>query len=73
MTTFVKPAHHWEHCDHCEIEMVVCGTCGNNCCNAGYGEIMGPEPGTTIPCPDCPSAYALFKQGHLDASTENVG
>lgn len=34
--------------------MVLCGTCGNNCCNAGYGKGPDGEWGT---CPDCPGAY----------------
>lgn len=51
--------HYWSFCDHCETEMVICGTCGNNCCNAGYGEVIGPEPGTTMQCPDCKSAYEM--------------
>jgi len=55
--------HYWAYCDYCETNMVVCGTCGNNCCNGGYGEVMGPEAGTTITCPDCPEAYALQAKG----------
>lgn len=31
--------------------MVLCATCGNNCCNAGYGEVDGKK------CTDCPEAY----------------
>ena len=58
-----KPNHYWAYCDHCEADMVVCGTCGNNCCNGGYGEVMGPEPFTTMDCPDCPAAYALQDKG----------
>lgn len=37
--------------------MVICATCGNNCCNGGYGEGDGQK------CPDCPEAY-----DHQDAS-----
>lgn len=55
----LKPAHYWEFCDHCDSWMVICGTCGNNCCNGGYGEVMGIDPYTTMACPECPSAYAL--------------
>ena len=55
--------HRWEYCDHCEHEVIICGTCGNNCCNGGYGEVMGPAPGTTMVCPDCPSAYNLQSKG----------
>lgn len=42
--------HHWETCAMCG-PMVVCGKCGNNCCNGGYGLIDGKE------CGACPSAY----------------
>jgi hypothetical protein len=40
------------YCDHCEREVVICGKCGNNSCNGGYGKL--PD-GT--PCDQCPSAY----------------
>lgn len=53
------PPHKWFYCLHCDREAVMCGVCGNNTCNAGYGEVMGPEPGTTMPCPYCESAYEL--------------
>jgi hypothetical protein len=66
MTEPRKPTkHHWEYCDHCEADVVICGTCGNNCCNGGYGEVMGPEPDTTMKCPDCPSAYELQNKGNI--------
>jgi hypothetical protein len=38
-------------CSQCRRHTVFCGTCGNNCCNAGYGEIEGQE------CSDCPDAH----------------
>jgi hypothetical protein len=38
-------------CDLCEAHYVRCPKCGNNCCNAGYGEIDGK------PCDVCPLAY----------------
>jgi hypothetical protein len=47
----MKVKHVLDYCDGCETEMVTCGTCGNNCCNGGYGEINGAK------CPDCPAAY----------------
>lgn len=34
--------------------MIVCGTCGNNTCNGGYG-LVNDET-----CTDCPSAYEAF-------------
>lgn len=45
--------HYWEYCNHCHASMVVCGKCGNNCCNGGYGEIDG------VQCDACPEAYAM--------------
>lgn len=45
------------YCGTCDRNVIICGTCGNNTCNAGYGEVMGPEPDTNMPCPDCPAAY----------------
>ena len=40
-----------DYCLLCKAYFVRCRTCGNNCCNAMYGEIDGK------PCPDCPKAY----------------
>lgn len=51
--------HRWEYCDHCETMIVICGFCGNNCCNGGYGEILDSESSTKIECPHCASAYDL--------------
>lgn len=59
-----KPIHRREYCDHCEEFIVLCGTCGNNCCNGGYGTVNGLEPETTIECPDCPSAYDIQSNGY---------
>jgi hypothetical protein len=41
----------WEYCLLCECWMIICWKCGNNTCNAGYGEVDGK------PCDVCPSAY----------------
>jgi hypothetical protein len=49
--------HHWDYCDHCQTSMVICGKCGNNCCNGGYGEVDG------IQCDACPSAYDMQDAG----------
>lgn len=49
----IEVKHHWGYCKLCETRAVFCGTCGNNCCNGGYGSL-----GDGI-CPDCPSAYEL--------------
>jgi len=43
--------HYWSECEMCG-PTVICGKCGNNCCNGGYGEL--PD-GTT--CDACPSAH----------------
>lgn len=29
----------WEWCSHCQTMMVICPCCGNNCCNAGFGNV----------------------------------
>lgn len=50
--------HTWDICGNCGL-MVMCGTCNNNCCNGGHGEINGKE------CPDCSSAYD-FQSEHLE-------
>lgn len=42
--------HKWDYCHTCDCPMVRCGTCGNNCCNAGNG------------CDDCDSAHALQQE-----------
>lgn len=57
----MKTNHYWEYCYQCEADVVICGTCGNNCCNGGYGEVIEVDPGTIMTCPDCPSAYELYK------------
>lgn len=57
---YEHPPHFWSNCDMCG-PMVICGKCGNNCCNGGYGEIIGKEPGTTMECDACPSAYQKQK------------
>lgn len=47
----IHSKHTLGYCPGCECEMVFCATCGNNCCNAGYGEVNGKT------CTDCPEAY----------------
>ena len=48
--------HHWELCPMCG-PMVICGYCGNNCCNAGSGQVAdGTDEGTLCGCGD---AYEL--------------
>lgn len=41
----------WGWCDLCRTAFIICPKCGNNCCNAGYGEINGKS------CDVCPLAY----------------
>ena len=48
--------HRWTDCAMCG-RMVICGKCGNNCCNGGYGEVGGIE------CDACPAAYAMQAAG----------
>lgn len=51
---WVPKAHEWQYCQLCKCRMVICGNCGNNCCNGGHGE----------GCPDkCASAYAMQDAG----------
>ena len=49
-----------EHCDFCGHEVIICGKCGNNTCNGGYGTVNGVE------CDQCPSAYEEYEQLKLD-------
>jgi len=28
----------WEWCDNCQMMMVICPKCGNNCCNGMHGD-----------------------------------
>lgn len=44
--------HHWELCEICG-PMVVCGVCGNNCCNGGSG----------LPLCSCEDAYRAQRAG----------
>src|SRR5271157_6434710 len=46
--------HRWEFCALCGGWTTICGKCGNNCCNGGYGTLAD---GST--CDACPSAYAF--------------
>jgi len=51
LTNVLRSRHTLGYCDNCQTEMVVCADCGNNCCNAGTGEINGRRCG-------CEEAYA---------------
>lgn len=50
--------HRWSDCGICGCRTVVCGKCGNNCCNGGYGDLPGGSP-----CDACPSAYETQYRG----------
>lgn len=45
--------HKIAYCGTCRQNMIICGTCGNNCCNGGSGQIDGKL------CPDCDEAYDI--------------
>lgn len=45
----------WKYCPTCNVMTVICWKCGNNCCNAGRGEVNGEK------CNVCPSAYEYMK------------
>lgn len=49
----IHSKHKLSYCSLCECDMVICATCGNNCCNAMYGDVDG------IKCTDCPDAYEV--------------
>lgn len=51
--------HYFSYCDHCDRKVVICGTCGNNTCNGGYGQVISNIPGQLMDCPDCKSAYDM--------------
>jgi hypothetical protein len=50
MTDVIHSKHTLSYCTLCEADMVICAACGNNCCNAGTGEINGARCG-------CDEAY----------------
>ena len=56
----MKTHHHLSYCPHCRVPAVLCGTCGNPTCNAGYGQVDG------VQCTDCPSAYKACEMWRID-------
>lgn len=52
--------HKTDWCELCERMIVLCGKCGNNTCNGGRGEVLGPD-GELVQCDACESAQ-LFDQ-----------
>ena len=53
-----------EYCDHCGHDTVICGKCGNNMCNGGYGTVDDVE------CDNCPEAYTEYHELKLDLFAE---
>lgn len=49
-TDVIQSRHTLSRCSLCECDMVLCADCGNNCCNAGTGEVDGKRCG-------CDEAY----------------
>ena len=46
--------HRWQFCAQCGGWTAICGKCGNNCCNGGYGTLADGSV-----CDACPLAYAF--------------
>lgn len=61
MRTLNKFGHYWAFCTHCDGPMVICGNCGNNCCNGGSGEY---DDGSK--CQICLDAYDFQALGQGD-------
>ena len=55
--------HYWTYCRHCQTDVVICGKCGNNCCNGGRGETFGQLAGVMAPCDGCDEAYIMHNSG----------
>lgn len=56
--------HFWADCHMCG-RMVICGKCGNNSCNSGYGTINGVE------CDECPNAYEMQNKGEANVRADH--
>ena len=50
-TKMIHSKHTLSFCVGCDTNMVLCATCGNNCCNGGSGTVNGET------CRDCDEAY----------------
>jgi hypothetical protein len=58
-------APYWDWCDLCQRRIVMCGKCGNNCCNGGHGTLKdGSE------CDACNAAYEMQEKGELSLKTK---
>lgn len=51
-----------QYCYHCDRDIIVCGKCGNNTCNGGYGELPTADPDIMVKCDQCPSAYEEYQR-----------
>lgn len=60
----IRTKHKLSDCYMCG-PMIICGTCGNNCCNGSFG----PVPGTDMSCKDCPNAYDVQKAYFADPAS----
>lgn len=58
--------HKWSYCPSCDVMMVICGTCGNNSCNAGRGSLENGEP-----CPDCDESIKYFENTPTPPKPDN--
>lgn len=67
-----KGWHKAAYCEHCQDTTIICGNCGNNCCNGGYGEVPGPEPYTMMQCPHCKDAYNIFYELYKKEDNGNI-
>lgn len=59
----IKSKHKLSYCLLCDYEIVKCGTCNNNCCNGGSGQVDGK------PCPDCDDAYNMQAMHSADPTS----
>jgi hypothetical protein len=61
MQTLNQHGHFWAYCGHCQRPIVICGNCGNNCCNGGSGEYADGSK-----CEICNDAYDFQDLGQGD-------
>ena len=56
MTNPVIQKDDWFYCNSCETWAILCPKCGNNCCNAMYGQVKQLDR-TSVTCDFCPEVY----------------
>ena len=54
------------YCEHCQSDVIICGKCGNNTCNGGYGEVDG------VQCDQCPSAYQQYSNTTMNEKIKEL-